>query len=150
MAFLAVDRPITYFPSALRLKWNWIYELPGGVVDHGEDITIAGIRELLEESGLKREQVLSFARLTPHPAAYDSGSHAEWIQIVVAMCKGSIAPRKREGILPAECRTVPLLRVEKFLRKSDQKGIGIEGYCFAAIDGLCRALGGGLSGIRKK
>ena len=57
VGILACDRPLTYFPNS-GVSRNYVFEFPGGVVEYGEKIKAAGIREMMEELGLKKKQVL--------------------------------------------------------------------------------------------
>jgi hypothetical protein len=70
------------------------------------------------------------------PRAFDSGSHAEWVGIVAAICTGEIKPPSEEGIIPEECRTTTLSEIDSFIRKADKNGIGVEGYLETACNRL--------------
>ena len=132
---LASDRPSTYF-SGVNLCTNWLYELPGGVVEKGEKVRKAGVREMLEELGVKQKQVVAFTRLTG-AMPYDSGSHAEFVSIVVALCYGDISPTSGEGIIPKECRCVPFRSLRKFVESARKRGIASEGHILSAAAQLC-------------
>ncbi|QGM47061.1 NUDIX hydrolase [Methylocystis heyeri] len=51
-------------------------ELPGGMMDPGEDDPLAaGARELLEETGHVAETLAHLARLSPNPSSHTNGLH---------------------------------------------------------------------------
>jgi 8-oxo-dGTP pyrophosphatase MutT (NUDIX family) len=128
---LACDRPVTYFPGRKKLKKNWLFELPGGVVEDSERFSLAGLREMLEELGISRKQILCFCCLAK-PRPFDSGSHAEWTGMVAAICSGEVRPPRKEGIIPAKCENVPFGEISRFIAQADKNGIGVEGYIEAA------------------
>ncbi|OUM90024.1 NUDIX hydrolase [Parageobacillus thermoglucosidasius] len=58
---------------------SWEYELPAGMVEHGEEPIEAAKRELLEETGVKAKSWKSLGYLYPSP-----GSTSEVIHLFVA------------------------------------------------------------------
>ncbi|MFT7242666.1 MAG: ADP-ribose pyrophosphatase [Candidatus Azotimanducaceae bacterium] len=53
-------------------------EIPGGMVDPGEDPAIAAARECLEETGYHCDIVTSLGVLAPNPAVFDNEVHTYW------------------------------------------------------------------------
>ncbi len=47
-------------------------EIPGGAVDEGESILVAGQRELLEETGFAGEKARIIGKVCPNPALQDN------------------------------------------------------------------------------
>lgn len=47
-------------------------EIPGGLVDDGEDAQIAAMRELVEETGYTSSKVISLGKSRPNPAIQDN------------------------------------------------------------------------------
>jgi len=137
VGILANDRPVTYLKNA-GVSQNYLFEYPGGVVEYGEKIKAAGVREMMEELGLKKEQVLCFAKLLPR-AAPDQGTHAEWTSFVVAVCKGKMSPPNSEGIVPDKCKEVPLDRIPRFVKKLGRKKIGFECHILSGYNALMMA-----------
>ncbi|MCH6257702.1 NUDIX hydrolase [Puniceicoccaceae bacterium K14] len=54
-------------------KTSW--ELPGGVIDSGEDPIVAGLRELSEETGFTSERHRLMCSLHPNPAIQNNTCH---------------------------------------------------------------------------
>jgi ADP-ribose pyrophosphatase len=51
-------------------------ELPGGVVDHGEDAATTAARELEEETGYRAGRVIALGTYSPNPAHFTNRVHA--------------------------------------------------------------------------
>jgi 8-oxo-dGTP pyrophosphatase MutT (NUDIX family) len=51
------------------------WEIPGGVIDPGEDPVAAGVRELLEETGYTGERARLLASIHPNPAIMNNRCH---------------------------------------------------------------------------
>lgn len=60
-----------YRQGSRRLSW----EVPGGVIDPGEDALSAGLRELREETGYTGEKARIIGSVMPNPALQDNHSH---------------------------------------------------------------------------
>lgn len=134
--FLAVDRPLTYFPfpEGVNLKENWQYEIPGGVVEPNEDQRHAALREMLEENGMKEGgRVLQTATLVGLPFATDSGGQAEMYSYEVALVEGKPKPTEKEGIHPDQCELVYLENAIDFLLNAQTKGILIEAHALTSL-----------------
>ncbi len=50
-------------------------EIPGGMVDHGEDSSVAAKRELIEETGYTPREMISLGKCRPNPAIQDNWLH---------------------------------------------------------------------------
>jgi len=51
-------------------------EIPGGLVDPGEDPAATALRECLEETGYRGRNVVSLGVVNPNPALFDNRLHA--------------------------------------------------------------------------
>ncbi len=50
-------------------------EIPGGMVDPGEDPAVAAMRECLEETGYEAKELISLGVLNPNPAIFSNKLH---------------------------------------------------------------------------
>ena len=67
---------------------DFSWELPGGVIERGEDPIIAGVRELLEETGYSGDQVRILASIHPNPAFIQNHCHL----VLVENCRMTHPP----------------------------------------------------------
>lgn len=56
--------------------WQPSLEIPGGIVDPGEDPQTAAVRELAEETGYKPSRVISLGSVRPNPAFQSNRMHS--------------------------------------------------------------------------
>lgn len=56
--------------------WQPGLEIPGGIVDPGEDPRTAAIRELAEETGYRPREVISLGSIHPNPALQPNRCHS--------------------------------------------------------------------------
>ena len=88
---------------------GYVYEFPAGLVEHGEDMVQAGIREMLEETGLSFSPVHS-----TQPFFMTVGMTDESCGLVFGYCDGQPTNARQEGsediqvVLAdrAECRRI--------------------------------------------
>ncbi len=86
-------------------------EIPGGMVDPGEDPGTAAVRECMEESGFRAGQVQSLGVLSPNPAIFPNRLHT----YLATDCEraGEIANTSTEH---TEVELVPLARLPGLLQ----------------------------------
>ena len=89
-------------------------EIPGGMIDPGEDPAIAAARECLEETGYNCATVTSLGVLAPNPAVFDNQLHTYWAKGVKPMADiQNTATEKTEVVL------VPLDDIPDMLIRGD-------------------------------
>lgn len=59
------------------------WEIPGGVIDHGEDPVAAGVRELREETGYTGKSARLLGSVHPNPAIMNNRCHLVLVEDVV-------------------------------------------------------------------
>jgi 8-oxo-dGTP pyrophosphatase MutT (NUDIX family) len=59
-----------------RLSW----EVPGGIIDAGEDPVVAGLRELVEETGFTGENARLIGQIHPNPAIMNNRCHFVFVE----------------------------------------------------------------------
>ncbi len=64
------------------------WEIPGGVIEHGEDPVAAGVRELLEETGYEGKNARLLASVHPNPAFMSNRCHL----VLVEDCRLAAPP----------------------------------------------------------
>jgi 8-oxo-dGTP pyrophosphatase MutT (NUDIX family) len=91
---------------------EFVLEVPGGLVDHGEDPAVAGARECLEETGYRVTELHSLGSLNPNPALHSHRLHAFYAHDAVA-----VAPIQNTPTEQTEVELVPLDRLVDWLRE---------------------------------
>lgn len=86
-------------------------EIPGGMVDPGEDPLTAGVRELAEETGYGSEQFQLIGTVTPNPAILNNRCHTALVE--GASKRGPCALETHEEIA---VRRVPLDDIAGLIR----------------------------------
>jgi 8-oxo-dGTP pyrophosphatase MutT (NUDIX family) len=81
-------------------------EIPGGMVDPGEEPLAAAARELAEETGYEAREVLPLGRTRPNPAIQDN-----WIHTFLARDVEYRHEPLNEGTEQTRVRLVPLERI---------------------------------------
>lgn len=112
-----------------RYIWDkWIYEIPGGMVEDGEDIQMAAIREFEEETGYVVDNILYLG--TCYPSV---GSTTEEQYLYVVRC----SEREKQTLDELEKINVHLVKMEDFekmIRNNDfSHGMGLAAWCKYAL-----------------
>jgi len=89
-------------------------EIPGGMVDPGEDASIAAVRECLEETGYEAKQVESLGVLNPNPAIFPNQLHT----FVARDCR-RIADIENTSTEHTEVELVPLDQLASLMQSGE-------------------------------
>ena len=89
-------------------------EIPGGILDAGEDPAAAALRECLEETGYRATRAVSLGVVNPNPALFANRLHGFF-------ARDAVTERavQNTGNEVTECVLVPLRDVEKLLRAGE-------------------------------
>lgn len=82
------------------------WEIPGGVIESGEDPVAAGVRELLEETGYAGDHARLLASVHPNPAFLNNRCHL----VLVENCR-LVAPTAWDADEEIETAVVPVEEV---------------------------------------
>lgn len=81
---------------------DFLLEIPAGRLAKGEDPRLCAARELMEETGLVAENVISLGVVHPSPGVFDEVVH---LYLATGLCQGDAAPEAYEEI---SCQKVHL------------------------------------------
>jgi len=89
-------------------------EIPGGMVDSGEEPLAAGVRELTEETGYGSARAELIGSVTPNPAMLNNRCHT--VLVEDATVQGPCALETHEEIA---VRLVPLAEISEWIARGD-------------------------------
>lgn len=85
-------------------------EIPGGMVDPGEDPLAAGLRELLEETGYEGHDASIIGRVTPNPAILNNHCHTVLVRGVSRVREPALETHEEIGV-----RLVPVRQIDALI-----------------------------------
>ena len=106
-------------------------ELPGGMVDPGEDPVRAGVRELLEETGYRGENARVIGRLDANPAILTNRVYTVLIENATRTDEQSLDEHEQIAV-----RTVPLDGVPDMVASGEISHTVVIAGLFRALDEL--------------
>lgn len=85
-------------------------EIPGGMVDPGEEPLVAGVRELAEETGYVGHEARLIGKATPNPAIFNNHCHTVLVRDAVVAHKPTPELHEEIGI-----RLLPLAQIPELI-----------------------------------
>ena len=107
-------------------------EIPGGMVDPGEEPHQTAARELFEETGYEAPEVIFLGKTRPNPAIQDN-----WIHTFLARGVEYRQEPLNEGTERTRVRLVPLAQIPSLIREGAiDHALVVIGFHWLALSGL--------------
>jgi ADP-ribose pyrophosphatase len=107
-------------------------EVPGGMVDPGEEPRRTAARELFEETGYEAAELLLLGRTRPNPAIQDN-----WIHTFLARGVEYRQEPSNDGTERTRVRLVPLARIPSLIREGAiDHSLVVVAFHWLALSGL--------------
>ena len=104
-------------------------EIPGGMVDEGEEPIDAAARELLEETGYRGEELIPLGAVLPNPAILDLECHTYLVEGVT-----KVGEPKLDGTEDIEVVLLPLHEIPQMIKEGRiRHSLVITAFCLLEL-----------------
>ncbi len=109
---LTPDREVVLIEQFRHGTGEVTLEIPGGMVDEGEEPLAAGIRELAEETGFGSGRFELIGAVTPNPAILNNRCHTVLVEDATLRGPCALDPHEEVGVRRVPLQDIARLMVE--------------------------------------
>ncbi|NDD58293.1 MAG: NUDIX hydrolase [Chlamydiae bacterium] len=121
---LTIEKKIVFIKEYRHPVKKWLYGLPGGCIDEGEDPIQTARRELLEETGFSARNFVYLGSAYPYPSISNQKLHFVLAEDAYKVQKTSLTPFEH---------IIPLEKTKEDLLEDIVSGQEMDGILFTAL-----------------